>query len=446
MKRIIGRKFDDPTVQSLIPRFCFTVNEDENGWPVVTVEKGEKRIFFFFFANHDSYKPEEISSLVLGEMRRLASVHLDSEVFDAVVTIPAYFNELQREATKRACAQAGLNVLRIINEPTAGAIAYGIQEPTERSRKILVFDFGGGTCDVSILQMEKNQYTVLSSHGDNKLGGEDFDDLLMDHLVQSFEKKHPGMKLDAMDKRRLRRQCERAKRELENHQSTEVVVKRITDSETSFRETVTRRKFQSLIRHLFPRVMNPVKQCLIDAKLKPSEVSEVVLVGGSSCMKSIQTLLQKHFPRVKLHRRINPDEAIAYGAAIQAAISSGQYGDNPPIIKDITPLSLGVEANGNQLSVLIAKNSQLPAKITKEFCTSGHLQSIAEINVYQGENPRANQNTLLGTFELNGLRRALAGMVKLDITFNINVDGILIVSAVEIGTSNAKQITINRSV
>ncbi|KAF4521104.1 hypothetical protein B566_EDAN009059 [Ephemera danica] len=417
------------------PSTIFKVKES-NGDPVIHVTKGKRK----------QWKPEEISGLVLGEMRRIASVYLDTEIFDAVVTIPAYFNELQREATKRACAQAGLNILRIINEPTAAAIAYGVQNPSEQPRTVLVFDFGGGTCDVSILQMEKKRYTVLASYGDNKLGGEDFDDILMDHLVQKFEEKHP-LKLDPRDKRRLRRQCERAKRDLTDYYEGEIVVERVAGTISDLRETVTRKQFLSLTSDLFPRVLMPVKQCLQDAKLRPSDIDEVVLVGGSSRLLPIQELLSDFFRGKKLHVRTDPDEAIAFGAAIQAAISSGQHGDNPPVIREITPMSLGVGVHGNKMHVITPKNTPLPTKATYRFQTVENYQEEVVIEVYQGENVNsASKNTLLGTFTMHNIRKAPAGQVQLDETFSINEDGILSVTAVEVGTKNVVQVKVQKPV
>ncbi|KAF4532528.1 hypothetical protein B566_EDAN010820 [Ephemera danica] len=433
MKRIIGRRFNDPTVQSLIPRFSFKVKEDESGFPIVSVEKGEKR----------DWKPEEISALLLGEMCRLASILLDSLVFDAVVTIPAYFNELQREATKKACAIAGINVLRIINEPTAAAIAYGIQEPSDHPRNVLIFDFGGGTCDVSILSMEKKQYTVLSSYGDNQLGGEDVDDILMYHLVKVFEEKHPDMHIDVDDMQKLRRECERAKKELGCLQMTDVIVKRVLKSDIVYRETITRGTFHSLISPLFPRILNPIKKCLQEANLEAKDINEVVLVGGSSLLQPIQNILKEQFPGVQLHMQIRPDEAIAYGAAIQAAISSGKYFETHLIIKDITPFSLGIEENSRFFDVLIPKNTPLPASMVKEFCTTRNYQSVAQFNVYQGENRFVKNNTFLGSFELTNIRRAPAERTKFNVTFILDLDGILTVSAMEIGTNNSKEIKIN---
>jgi molecular chaperone DnaK (HSP70) len=313
-------------------------------------------------------------------------------------------------------------------------------------QKVLVFDFGGGTCDVSILEMEDKKYTVLASSGDNQLGGEDFDDCLMDHLIDNFESKYPR-KLEATDKRRLRRQCERAKREVSVHFEYEVVVERVGGTNTDLKETVTRPMFNKLTKHLCSRVLEPVEQCLKQAKLQPEDIDKVVLVGGSSRLSAVQDVLRKYFHGKKLHDRTNPDEAIAYGAAIQATISSGKYGDNPPCIVDITPFSLGIEEVGNKFKIVTPKNTQLPSTHTAVFRTAFDLRTAVKFTVYQGENTtEADKNTLLGEFKLYDIRLAPAGQVKFDVTFSIDEDGILTVTAVEQGTQNMGKIKIDRYV
>jgi molecular chaperone DnaK (HSP70) len=312
---------------------------------------------------------------------------------------------------------------------------------------VLVFDFGGGTCDVSILEMEAKKYTVLASSGDNQLGGEDFDDCLMEHLINNFESKYPH-KLEATDKRRLRRQCERAKREVSVHFEYEVVVERVGGTNTDLKEIVTRPMFNELTNHLCLRVLKPVEQCLKQAELQPEDIDKVVLVGGSSRLSAVQDVLRKYFHGKKLHVRTNPDEAIAYGAAVQAAISSGKYGDNPPYIIDITPFSLGVGIRGNKLFIVTPKNTQLPSTNTnKTFETADDFQTAVSFRVYQGENiAEADKNTFLGMFILYGVRSAPAGQVKFDVTFSIDEDGILTVTAAEQGTKNVGKIKIDRCV
>jgi molecular chaperone DnaK (HSP70) len=311
---------------------------------------------------------------------------------------------------------------------------------------VLVFDFGGGTCDVTILEMEAKKYTVLASSGDNQLGGEDFDDCLMDHLIDNFESKYPR-KLEATDKRRLRRQCERAKREVSAHFEYEVVVERVGGTNTDLKEIVTRPMFNKLTNPLCSRVLKPVEKCLKQAELQPEDIDKVVLVGGSSRLSAVQDVLRKYFRGKELHVRTNPDEAIAYGAAIQAAISSGKYGDDPPCIVDITPFSLGIGLVHNKFSIVTPKNTQLPSQNTCVYVTVYDFQGSIWFPVYQGENMvEADKNTLLGKFILYDIRRAPAGQVAFDVTFNIDEDGILTVTGLEQGTKNMCKIKIDRCV
>jgi heat shock protein 5 len=294
--------------------------------------------------------------------------------------------------------------------------------------------------------MEDKKYTVLASSGDNQLGGEDFDDCLMDHLIKNFETKYPH-KLEATDKRRLRRQCERAKKDVSVYFEFELVLERVCGTNIDLKETVTRQMFDKLTEHLCLRVLEPVKQCLKQAELKPKDIDKVVLVGGSSRLSAVQDVLRKYFHGKELHVRTNPDEAIAYGAAIQAAISSGKYGDNPPCIVDITPFSLGTEVVGNRLAIVTPKNTQLPSKNIGTFRTAHDFQTAVTVFVYQGENEtEADKNTLLGEFTLKDLKRARAGKVKFDVTFSIDEDGILTVTALEKGTKNFGNIRIDRCV
>jgi molecular chaperone DnaK (HSP70) len=313
---------------------------------------------------------------------------------------------------------------------------------------VLVFDFGGGTCDVSIVEIVKNNYRVLASNGDNQLGGEDFDDCLMDYIVKKFQKKHKGIKLEPSDKRRLRRQCETAKRDLTDYESADVNVARIAGTRTNLEETITASRFQELTSDLCKRILEPIKQCLLEAKLTAERIDKVVLVGGMSHMKQVQNLLKEYFPKTELDMRTNPDEAIAHGAAIQAAILSGQYQGDLQIL-DILPISLGIKVDEDQYYVIVPKNSPLPIKITKTgFTTPPKFEPTSSLFfvVYQGEDPTdLTKNVLLGKFKLSNINNPLPGRATFAVTFEVNEDGILSVTASEEGANNTNQITLTRN-
>ncbi|KAF4527429.1 hypothetical protein B566_EDAN014499 [Ephemera danica] len=405
VKRIIGRRFDDPEVRAFKGKTYFSVVE-RDGFPRIEVTRNNRKICL---------KPEEVSAEILKEMKRLAGIHLKQEVHDAVVTIPAYFTEPQRAATLEACRLAEINVLRLFNEPTAAAITYGYQNKSERRRKIVVFDFGGGTCDVSVLEIDGENFIVKASHGDNCLGGQDFDEKLMDYLIDTHLQEKTVKRID---RSRILFECEKAKRKLSHNTEYSMFLAGIAGSD--LRATVTRKTFEEINSALFSRALQPIEECLNDANLSKSDIDEVVLAGGSSHMPKMQQMLRHFFDDKPLNASINPDEAIAHGAALQAAILTGQCTIKLSI-KDITPFSLGIEVKDNQTEVLIS--------------------------VYQGENvDEADENTKLGKFTLNNVTARKAGETKIDVTFEIDEDGILNVTASEVGMENTNSIVLSKKV
>ncbi|KAJ9295365.1 hypothetical protein DTO271G3_6188 [Paecilomyces variotii] len=443
-KRLIGRKFNDPEVQADMKHFPFKV-VDKNGKPVVEVEfKGETKQF----------TPEEISSMVLTKMRETAESYLGGTVNNAVVTVPAYFNDSQRQATKDAGLIAGLNVLRIINEPTAAAIAYGLDKKAEGERNVLIFDLGGGTFDVSLLTIEEGIFEVKSTAGDTHLGGEDFDNRLVNHFVNEFKRKFkkasafpPLFNLDlttnARALRRLRTACERAKRTLSSSAQTSIEIDSLYEG-IDFYTSITRARFEELCQDLFRSTMDPVERVLRDAKVDKSSVHEIVLVGGSTRIPKIQKLVSDFFNK-EPNKSINPDEAVAYGAAVQAAILSGDTSSkstNEILLLDVAPLSVGIETAGGVMTPLIKRNTTIPTKKSETFSTYSDNQPGVLIQVYEGERARTKDNNLLGKFELTGIPPAPRGVPQIEVTFDVDANGIMNVSAVEKGTGKSNKITI----
>ena len=432
VKRLIGRKFNDPDVQRLINQWPFEVI-DHNDAPMISVTYNNEK---------KKFTPEQISSMILMKMKEVAEEFTGSVVKDAVITVPAYFNDSQRQATIDAGTIAGLNVLKIINEPTAAAIAYCVDKNEKKDHNILVFDLGGGTFDVVVLNANNYVFDILAVSGDTFLGGSDVDNILVQHFSKEFEKKYEiDISGDHKALAKLRKACEKIKINLSSSLMQTIQIESLSEGQ-DFSSTISRVRFEELCSDLFKNTLNPVEAVLLEANLDKSEIDEIILAGGSTRVPKIQKLLESMFEGKKLNKTINPDEAVAYGAALHAAILSGCSSIDEIFLKDVTPMSLGTEVLGNEVSRMIKKNTKIPTETKKLYTTAVENQECVQIKVYEGERNLSANNNLLGDFLLDNIQQARAGIPIIEVTFAVDENGILKVSARDESTGCQKSIRI----